>query len=93
MLRRGLKRAAIVPTTEKPNVPLTRRKDAQLLPLGSKPKKDDVEKVLEKAVLGGEEEIVDNLEESTTNRVRIFKPRQLRTNFFQMAPSITFNKP
>ena len=71
MLRRGLKRAAHVPTTDKPNVPLTRRKEAQLLPLGSKPKKDDVEKVLEKAVLGGEEEIVDNLEEVTTNRVRI----------------------
>lgn len=71
MLRRGLKRTEKVSTTEKQNIPLTKRNRTELVPLGSKSEKDDVEKVLEKAVLGGEEEIVDNLEEVTTNRVRM----------------------
>ncbi|KAI0237695.1 U3 small nucleolar RNA-associated protein 18-like [Lamellibrachia satsuma] len=70
MLRRGLKRTEKVSTTEKQNIPLTKRNRTELVPLGSKSEKDDVEKVLEKVVLGGEEEIVDNLEEVTTNRRR-----------------------
>ena len=71
MLRRGLRRAEKGSTTEKQNIPLTKRKKLEALPLGDNLEKDDVEKVLEKAVLGGEEELVDNLEEVTAKKVRM----------------------
>ncbi|KAK2178032.1 hypothetical protein NP493_565g03002 [Ridgeia piscesae] len=70
MLRRGLRRAEKGSTTEKQNIPLTKRKKLEALPLGDNLEKDDVEKVLEKAVLGGEEELVDNLEEVTAKKRR-----------------------
>ena len=71
MLRRGLRRAEKGSTTEKQNIPLTKRKRLEALPLGDDLEKDDVERVLEKAVLGGEEELVDNFEEATAKKVRI----------------------
>ncbi len=49
----------------------TKRKTTKRRPLGAKPKKTKGEKVLEKIVLGGDEEIINNLAEISPKKVNM----------------------